>query len=71
MFRSKRRTSKFWLGVLLVTSIVALFYSLYQSLETATVGITVMIPAIYGAYVGVGHLDYRQATSILSEEGEP
>lgn len=63
MPRSRRRTSKFWLGVLLVTAIAALFYALYQGLETAAVGVTIMIPAVYGAYVGVGHMDYREANS--------
>lgn len=57
---SRRRTSKFWLAVTLVLSFVALFLSLWRGLETAAVGITVMIPAVYGAYVGVGHMDLRQ-----------
>ncbi|RVH83229.1 hypothetical protein CN074_25095 [Sinorhizobium medicae] len=63
MSRSKRKTSKLWLGVTLIVSFVALFLSLWRGLETAAVGITVMIPAVYGAYVGVGHMDFRQAIS--------
>ncbi len=60
MSRSKRRTSKFWLGATLVISFAALFLALWTRLETAAVGVTVMIPAVYAAYVGVGHMDYRQ-----------
>ncbi len=60
MSRSRRRTSKFWLAATLILSFVALFLSLWRGLETAAVGITVMIPAVYGAYVGVGHMDLRQ-----------
>lgn len=44
---------------------MALFFALWQGLETAAVGITVMIPAVYGAYVGVGHMDFRQ---VLQQE---
>lgn len=58
--RSKRRTSKFWLATGMTLSFVALFACIYNGLETAAVGITVMIPAIFTAYVGVGHMDYRQ-----------
>lgn len=57
---SRRRTSKFWLAVTLLVSFTALFMALWFHLETAAAAITVMIPAVYGAYVGVGHMDYRQ-----------
>lgn len=68
MTRSKRRTSKFWLAVTLALSFIALFSCIYRGLETAAVGITVMIPAVYGAYVGVGHMDFRQAISNIQQE---
>lgn len=63
MPRSKRKTSKVWLGISMSLSFIALFVALWLKLETAAVGITVLIPAIYGAYVGVGHMDYRQVLS--------
>lgn len=71
MIRSKRRTSKFWLGITLVVSFTALFLALWFRLETAAVGITVMIPAVYGAYVGVGHMDFRHALSSIPLGGPP
>ncbi|RVP74862.1 hypothetical protein [Sinorhizobium medicae] len=71
MSRSKRKTSKLWLGVTLIVSFVALFLSLWRGLETAAVGITVMIPAVYGAYVGVGHMDFRHAISNFPIGGPP
>lgn len=58
--RSRRKTSKFWLAVTLLVSFAALFMALWFHLETAAAAITVMIPAVYGAYVGVGHMDLRQ-----------
>ncbi|MER8421852.1 hypothetical protein NKG95_28945 [Mesorhizobium sp. M1423] len=70
MIRSKRRTSKFWLAVTLALSFIALFSCIWRGLETAAVGITVMIPAVYGAYVGVGHMDYRQSLG-QPEQQEP
>jgi len=51
------------LAVCLVLSFTALFASIAMRLETAAVGITVMIPAVYGAYVTIGHMDLRQATA--------
>ena len=59
--RSKRTTSKVWLAITLALSFAALFSCIWRGLETAAVGITVMIPAVYGAYVGVGHMDLRQS----------
>jgi hypothetical protein len=47
----------------MVLSFAALFACIYQGLETAAVGVTDMIPAIYTAYVGVGHMDFRKVLS--------
>lgn len=63
MHRSKRRTTKFWLGFSMILSTIALFYALYLHLETAAAAITVMMSAQFTAYVGVGHMDYRQVLS--------
>lgn len=52
----------------MLAAIAALYMALWLRLETAAVGITVMIPAVYGAYVGIGHMDYRQ---ILQTPQEP
>lgn len=67
MARSRRRTSKFWLAVTLLVSFGSLIGCIYQGLETLGCGITVMIPAVYTAYVSVGHMDLRQTLSY----GEP
>lgn len=64
---SRRRTSKFWLAVSLLVSFVALFMALWLRLETAAAAITVMIPTVYGAYVGVGHMDLRH----IMQQGPP
>ncbi|PQZ43363.1 hypothetical protein CQ059_05375 [Brucella pseudogrignonensis] len=65
---SRRRTSKFWLAVTLLVSFTALFMALWFRLETAAAAITVMIPAVYGAYVGIGHMDYRQTFNKSPED---
>ncbi|TCR92585.1 hypothetical protein EV561_10118 [Rhizobium sp. BK376] len=64
---STRRTSKLWLGVSMVLSWVGLFVALYLKLETASVGITVLIPAMYTAYTTIGHMDFRQTLSSQPE----
>ncbi|MGV1850161.1 hypothetical protein [Rhizobium rhizogenes] len=70
--RSTRRTSKLWLGVAMVLSWIALFVAIGLKLETAAVGVTVLIPAMYTAYTTIGHMDYRQALSnIQSPETVP
>jgi hypothetical protein len=43
----------------MVLSWAALGVSLWLKLETAAVGITVLIPAMYTAYTTIGHMDYR------------
>jgi hypothetical protein len=40
--------------------------ALALKLETAAVGITVLIPAMYTAYTTIGHMDYRSALSNTS-----
>ncbi|RVB05696.1 hypothetical protein [Mesorhizobium sp. M7A.F.Ca.CA.004.02.1.1] len=67
---SRRYTSKVWLAVCLVLSFVALFFSLFKGLETASVGITVMIPAVFGFYVTIGHMDLKEALTNPQEGGE-
>lgn len=60
---STRKTSKLWLGVAMVLSWIALFATIALKLETAAVGITVLIPAMFTAYTTIGHMDYRQLLS--------
>jgi len=47
----------------MVLSWLALFATIALKLETAAVGITVLIPAMYTAYTTIGHMDYRSALS--------
>ncbi|MBY5849784.1 hypothetical protein HFN51_04330 [Rhizobium leguminosarum] len=47
----------------MVLSWIALFAALALKLETAAVGVTVLIPAMYTAYTTIGHMDYRQLLS--------
>ena len=65
--RSTRKTSKFWLGVSMVLAWGTLCAALALKLETAAVGITVLIPAMYTAYTTIGHMDYRQTLSNITE----
>jgi hypothetical protein len=65
--RSTRKTSKLWLGVSMVLSWAAMASCIYLKLETAAVGITVLIPAMYTAYTTIGHMDYRQSLSNTPE----
>jgi hypothetical protein len=67
---SRRFTSKVWLAVCLLMSFAALGFALFKGLETASVGITVMIPAIFGFYVTIGHMDLKQALTNPQEGGE-
>jgi hypothetical protein len=47
----------------MVLSWIALFVAIALKLETAAVGITVLIPAMYTAYTTIGHMDYRNYLS--------
>ena len=70
--KSTRRFSKTVATVNLALAWSAIFYSIYQGQATAiAVGAFGLIGTIYGAYVGVGHLDYRVAADAQKEvEGE-
>ncbi|QOV06116.1 holin class II [Rhizobium phage Pasto] len=63
---SKRRTSKF---VLLSNTALAwglAFYGVSTGQATAVVASSLaLIASIYGAYVGIGHMDYRKALSSI------
>lgn len=70
---SKRRTSKV---ILLVNTVLAwglAFYSIYEGQAVAVVASSLaLIGSLYGAYVGVGHLDYRRFVALLTtSNGEP
>jgi hypothetical protein len=47
----------------MVLSWSTLCAALALKLETAAVGITVLIPAMFTAYTTIGHMDYRTALS--------
>jgi len=64
--RSTRRTSKLALGLNTGLCWCVAFYSLYTGQGAAVVGSCLaLIGALYGSYVGIGHLDYRRFLSCL------
>ena len=65
---SKRRTSKFLLGVNTVLSWVAIFYAIaLQQGASVVASLVGVIGLSYGVYVGVGHLDYRAVLKNLTK----
>lgn len=58
---SKRRTSKLVLIGNCLLAWMLCFYSVYHGEGVSIIATTLsFIGAIYGGYMGVGHLDYRQ-----------
>lgn len=68
---SGRRTSK---RILILNTALAwglAFYSLYTNQGSAAVASSIaLIGALYGSYVGVGHLDYRRVLTFFSNTEE-
>ncbi|MER9195262.1 hypothetical protein NKI13_18465 [Mesorhizobium australicum] len=59
--KSSRRTSKMFLLGNTGLAWGLAFYSLYTNQGTAAVASSLaLIGSLYGAYVGVGHMDYRR-----------
>jgi hypothetical protein len=58
---SKRRTSKFFLLVNTALAWGLAYYSLYTEQGGAAVASALaLVGSLYGAYVGIGHMDYRR-----------
>lgn len=69
---SKRRTSKAILAINTVLAWGLAFYSLYTNQgSTAVAASLALIGSLYGAYVGVGHMDYRRFLHFFSSQSEP
>jgi len=69
--RSRRKTSKMALCINTGLCWGVAFYSLYTGQGAAVVGSCLaLIGALYGSYVGVGHLDYRRLLSCLKQQQE-
>lgn len=70
--RSKRRTSKLFLLVNTVLAWGLAYYSLYTEQGNAAVASSLaLIGSLYGAYVGIGHMDYRRFLHFFSSPSEP
>lgn len=58
---SKRKTSKLWLAVNTGLAWGAIFYAIWTQQGAVVVGSLVgLIGTLYGAYVGVGHWDFKR-----------
>lgn len=69
---SKRRTSKLFLLVNTVLAWGLAFYGIYAGQATSVVASALaLIGALYGAYTGVGHLDYRRFLNFFNNQPEP
>jgi len=69
--QSTRHTSKLALGINTGLCWCVAFYSLYTGQGAAVVGSCLaLIGALYGSYVGVGHLDYRRLLACLTRQEE-
>lgn len=70
--RSKRRTSKLFLLANTVLAWGLAYYSLYTEQGSAAVASALaLIGSLYGAYVGIGHMDYRRFLHFFSSPPEP
>lgn len=68
---SKRRTSKLFLLVNTVLAWGLAYYGLYTNQGNATVASALaLVGSLYGAYVGIGHLDYRRFLHFFSSPPE-
>lgn len=63
-----RRTSKRWLAINSLLAWGAIYYAVYDQQGAVVVGtLTATLASIYGAYTGVGHLDFRQVLKTPKE----
>jgi hypothetical protein len=70
--KSSRRTSKLFLLGNTGLAWGLAFYSLYTNQGTAAVASSLaLIGSLYGAYVGVGHMDYRRFLNFFNTNGDP
>ncbi len=69
--KSTRRTSKVFLLGNTLSAWVLAFYGVYAGQGAAVVASALSVVGLgYGAYVGVGHLDYRRFLNFFTEQGE-
>ena len=67
--KSSRRTSKMFLLGNTGLAWGLAFYSLYTNQGTAAVASSLaLIGSLYGAYVGVGHMDYRRFLNFFNQQ---
>lgn len=69
---SKRRTSKVFLLVNTALAWGLAFYGIHSGQAASVVASALaLIGALYGAYTGIGHLDYRRFLAFFNNQQEP
>ncbi|RWO57051.1 hypothetical protein [Mesorhizobium sp.] len=69
---SKRRTSKAFLLANTALAWGLAFYGVYAQQGSAVVASALaLIGSLYGAYVGIGHMDYRRFLAFFNQNGDP